>query len=232
MTRIDEAFSQLANQQDSITTIQANQEAQNAKMTDLETALQSLTRSITELTQRFDNHTPPSSPNQTSTTVIPPTPSRQPPLLSSPNKEKNPTVALTTFDGNNPHNWIFQAERYFNYYSTPEDQRVELASFHMQGQALTWFQWMHRNKQIPSWPALAKALEQRFGPPTFLNPQATLFKLKQLTTIDHYQATFETLCNRITTLTPDSILQCFISGLKPHIQMSCCSSNPTPYPML
>jgi len=77
---------------------------------------------------------------------------------------------------------------------------------------------MHRNKQLHSWPSLAKAIEQRFGPPTFLNPRATLFKLKQLGSIDHYQATLETLCNRITTLTPDSILQCFISGLKPHIQ--------------
>lgn len=199
MTRLEEAVNQLNHHADTISAIKATQgshgsllESQVAYIIDIKSAIlnftqstQNLNQAMAELNQKFDNIHPQSPSNQTATSHNQTQLNRQPSLLSTPNHNRNPKITLINFDGANPHDWIFQAERYFTYYSTPEDQRVELASFHMQGQALTWFQWMHRNNQISSWPALSKAVEKRFGPPTFLNPQATLFKLKQLSTVDN-----------------------------------------------
>lgn len=33
----------------------------------------------------------------------------------------------------------------------------------MQGEALIWLQWMHRNNQLSTWQALTKAIKQRFN---------------------------------------------------------------------
>lgn len=234
MTRIDDAFQQLAEHQTTISTIQTNQATIQAIQNSQSAMLETLTAdnidiksALADINSKLDNSQIYSPTNHTSSTYHPSPNSRQPPLLATPTPTRTPKCSLTTFNGTNPHDWIFQADRFFAYYSTPEDQRVDLASFHMQGQALSWFQWMHRNNQISTWTALTKAIEKRFGPPTFLNPQATLFKLKQVTTVENYQSTFENLCNRITTLSNESILQCFISGLKTHIQNELHLLKPT-----
>ncbi|KAK1388146.1 hypothetical protein POM88_016324 [Heracleum sosnowskyi] len=125
---------------------------------------------------------------------------------------------LSSFGGSNPLDWIFQAERYFSYHKTSDENRIDLASFTMKGQALSWFQWIHKNKQLSSWSHLVKAIENRFGPSTFQNAQATLFKLTQTSSVADYQASFETTCNRTTGLSDESFLNCFISGLNPEIQ--------------
>lgn len=56
-------------------------------------------------------------------------------------------------------------------------------------------------------------LELYFGPSTFGNHQAKLFKLLQLGTVSDYQLQFEKLHNRVHGLTPKVILNCFILGL-------------------
>jgi hypothetical protein len=37
------------------------------------------------------------------------------------------------------------------YNNTPEEDRLTVASFYMEGQALSWYQWMHRNNLITTW---------------------------------------------------------------------------------
>ncbi|KAF1898524.1 hypothetical protein Lal_00032104 [Lupinus albus] len=56
-------------------------------------------------------------------------------------------------------------------------------------------------------------LETGFGPFSYINYQAELFKLKQLGTVADYQKQFETLCNRIWGLSQEVILNCFLSSL-------------------
>lgn len=40
------------------------------------------------------------------------------------------------FNGTNPLGWIFKINQFFNYHMTPEDQRLRIASFYMEGEAL------------------------------------------------------------------------------------------------
>lgn len=90
--------------------------------------------------------------------------------------------------------------------------------FVMQGEALGWFKWMTGNQQISTWNAFTRALELRFGPSSFDNHQASLFKLRQLGSVVEYQHQFETLSNRVIGMPSDMLLNCFISGLKHEIQ--------------
>ncbi|KAL0385789.1 UNVERIFIED_CONTAM: hypothetical protein Sradi_2973200 [Sesamum radiatum] len=131
---------------------------------------------------------------------------------------KPPKLHLPPFDGSEPLDWIFQAEQYFTYHQVAPPQRLAIISFFMHGEALSWFKWVYNNNQLTSWEAFLRALELRFGPSSFVNHQATLFKLRQRGSVADFQAEFERLCNRVVGLSPESILNCFISGLRPDIQ--------------
>lgn len=72
---------------------------------------------------------------------------------------------------------------------------------------------MFHNRQLHDWFTFSRALELRFGPSSYQNHQAELFKLYQHGTVSDYQAAFEKLCNRVIGLPHDMILNCFLSGL-------------------
>ncbi|KAL0283614.1 UNVERIFIED_CONTAM: Retrovirus-related Pol polyprotein from transposon.6 [Sesamum angustifolium] len=60
----------------------------------------------------------------------------------------------------------------------PASQRLDVISFYTKGEALSWFKWMFTNRQLSSWEAFVRALELRFGPSSFDNHHAVLFKLR------------------------------------------------------
>ncbi|KAE8702143.1 hypothetical protein F3Y22_tig00110500pilonHSYRG00129 [Hibiscus syriacus] len=102
---------------------------------------------------------------------------------------KPPKLSLPPFDGSNPLDWIFQAELYFNYYQLPPEDQLSTISFYMQGQALSWFMWMYNNRQLTTWDAFVRALEMRFGPSSYDNHRAALFKLRQ-TVVDEEEQSY------------------------------------------
>nr|KYP74288.1 hypothetical protein KK1_006960 [Cajanus cajan] len=104
------------------------------------------------------------------------------------------------------------------FYQVPWDQRVPIAAFYMQGDALSWFKWMFHNNQLGDWPSFARALEIRFGPSSYENHQGKLLKLCQTSSVADFQATFEKLSNRVFGIPPEVLKNCFISGLNTEIQ--------------
>lgn len=52
--------------------------------------------------------------------------------------------------------WIFKTDHFFDFHQTDEDQRVHIVSFYMEGDALSWYQWMYSN---------GRSLEVRRPPP-------------------------------------------------------------------
>ncbi|KAL2326635.1 hypothetical protein Fmac_025693 [Flemingia macrophylla] len=105
----------------------------------------------------------------------PPSPRPSPPPFSSPDNHSSHRhflkLDVPRFDGSDPHGWIFKISQFFDYHSTPEEERITVASFYLDGPALAWFQWMYRNGQIHSWPQLLQALETRFAPTAFDDPR-------------------------------------------------------------
>ncbi|GKE72847.1 putative ankyrin repeat-containing domain, PGG domain protein, partial [Tanacetum coccineum] len=67
---------------------------------------------------------------------------------------------------------------------------------------------------IPTWDALASVIEEHFGQSQYESPRAQLFKLTQTTSAAEYYRQFTIMANRVDGLSPDALLDCFLSGLK------------------
>ncbi|CAJ2630725.1 unnamed protein product [Trifolium pratense] len=131
------------------------------------------------------------------------------------------------FDGTDAHGWIFKICQFFTYHETPKEERITIASFYLDGPALSWYQWMYRNSQLVSWNQFLQALETRFAPTAYDDPRGNLFKLTQSTTVAAYLVEFEALANRIVGLSSADLLSCFISGLKLDIRREVLARQPT-----
>nr|GEV19578.1 Ty3/gypsy retrotransposon protein [Tanacetum cinerariifolium] len=93
--------------------------------------------------------------------------------------------------------------------------------------ALSWYKHLANNNLLGTWAKFSRALELRFGPSTYENHQATLFKLKQTSTVPAYQTEFERISNCVTGLLPEALLNCFLSGLLADIQNAIAIHHPT-----
>lgn len=102
-----------------------------------------------------------------------------------------------------------------------------MIAFHLLGDALSWYKYLFNNNLLTTWDEFTKALETRFGPSSYDNHQATLFKLFQTTTVTAYQTEFERLGNRITGLPNDALLNCFLYGLQSNISQELAIIRPT-----
>ncbi|XP_075636505.1 uncharacterized protein LOC142608698 [Castanea sativa] len=110
------------------------------------------------------------------------------------------------FSGVDPASWVYKANQYFGYYQTPIAEKLIIASFHKELEAL--------------------ALHERFGSTTYDDPMEVLTRLRQTTTVALYKAEFEAVSNRIMGLSPMHKLSCFLSGLKDEIRLSVRMLNP------
>ncbi|XP_042950388.1 uncharacterized protein LOC122282508 [Carya illinoinensis] len=123
------------------------------------------------------------------------------------------------FDGTEPMEWILKAQQFFAYFKTPEDQKLQIAFFHMEGKALSWYCWLMDSGPIGGWDEFISALKVRFGPSTYEDPVGAFTKLRQTTTVEEYQTEFEMLSNRISGLTEDFRISTFISGLRDDLKI-------------
>lgn len=127
---------------------------------------------------------------------------------------KSMRVDMPRFSGDNPSAWVSRVQRYFDYYNTPDTQRLLVASFHLDGAALDWFDWMSRNSLIQGWAEFIVAITKRFGPSEYEDHFGRLSKLTQLGSLTDYQHQFEQLANNIVNVPEHVLISCFVSGLR------------------
>ncbi|XP_024031413.1 uncharacterized protein LOC112094537 [Morus notabilis] len=132
-----------------------------------------------------------------------------PPLAGTPieGNELSPVlrsmkIEVPQFDGSDPTGWVFQTEEFFYFHGTPDHLRLRIVSFHMEGRAAAWYQWMKANHWLTTWKEflvhLADDLEGVSGPS-------------------------ETTFRHIVVRRPSSF---FITGLKPDIRRELLVSRP------
>lgn len=131
------------------------------------------------------------------------------------------------FDGSDPLGWLFKATQFFDFHHTPPPQCLQIASFHMDGPALAWYQSMHSNNHFHSWDAFAAALEVRFGDSPYVDHMGFLAKLRQSSTVTAYFTSYEALANRTSQLPATFLLSNFISGLRPDIRREVQALRPS-----
>ena len=117
------------------------------------------------------------------------------------------------FDDIEPQGWIFKINQFFEYHGTPEQDRLTVASFYMEGRALAWYQWMNANGHVTSWSSFLQAMHAHFAPTPYDDPTSALFKLTQKGTVAQYLTEFEDLATHVVGISHPLLLSCFISGL-------------------
>nr|GMC60945.1 Transposon Ty3-G Gag-Pol polyprotein [Ipomoea batatas] len=133
---------------------------------------------------------------------------------------------IPKFGGEDPHQWIFNIQEYFNFHQTPEMQRLQIAGFCLEAEASEWFRWMKRNRMIFGWHDFLEKFAQRFGTTHFEDPLAELAKLTQTGTVADFQAAFEKLLNRVIGVTETQLVSYVIGGLKPHVRRELLLARP------
>ncbi|RZS16284.1 hypothetical protein BHM03_00048256 [Ensete ventricosum] len=73
-------------------------------------------------------------------------------------------VNFPRWEEGNPIGWISRTERYFRFYRTANNTRVEIAAIHLEGDAIQWFNWFKHTHRGLSWQRFKEGLLNRFGP--------------------------------------------------------------------
>ena len=131
------------------------------------------------------------------------------------------------FNGENLTGWIYKAKQFFRYQGTAPNEKVVLASFHLQDDALEWYQWYEQTQPNVTWEELTQALCIRFGPSDYEDFDEALAKLRQTGTIREYQTQFERLAARVRNWPEKALLGSYIGGLKEEIQSDVKLFHPT-----
>ncbi|KAL5844111.1 hypothetical protein ACOSQ4_010069 [Xanthoceras sorbifolium] len=127
---------------------------------------------------------------------------------------KSMRLDVPRFSGANPTAWVSRIQRYFDYYNTPDPQRLIIASFHLDGDALDWFDWMSKNHLIFRWHEFLLVIEKHFGPSEYEDHFGKLSKLVQTNALSDYQHQFEHLANKIPWVPEHALVSYFVSGLR------------------
>ena len=79
------------------------------------------------------------------------------------------------FDGkSDPLLFINKCESFFQQQRTLEEEKVWLASFHLEGVAQQWYMHLQQEEGTPRWCRFTELLNIRFGPPIRANPLGEL----------------------------------------------------------
>ena len=108
---------------------------------------------------------------------------------------KSVKLYFPRFSGVDPASWVYKANQYFGYCQTPIAEKLMIASFHMELEALIWFQEAKEAGIFSDWESLVQALHVRFGSRAYDDPIEVLTRLRQTTTVALYKAKFEAICN-------------------------------------
>ncbi|KAH7673708.1 Retrotransposon gag domain-containing protein [Dioscorea alata] len=211
------------NHAESFDILRSSLAAQQSVMAEMMVKLQHLDRASSTSSPTLPSNQPPLlplppshpiSPLQSSSLLLPPSIH----LNSSGSAIRPPKIEIQFFNGEDVPGWLFQINHYFLFHQIPADQRLAIAAFYMAGAARQWFQWLLSTDQLTTWDEFVRKLELRFGPSSFFNHEASLFKLKKSTTVAAFLHDFECLSTRVTDLSQRSLLNCFLSGLREDIQ--------------
>ncbi|KAL5552261.1 hypothetical protein UlMin_002437 [Ulmus minor] len=128
-------------------------------------------------------------------------------------------LELPLFEGENPHGWIFRAERYFAYRGVKETEKITLATICLEGRVLSWYLWADAKTPFQSWPGFRATLLARFSHLGDEDPIEQLLALRQEGSVADFRDQFEMLAAALPQL-PESVFKsAFMNGLREEIRM-------------
>ncbi|KAL0008538.1 hypothetical protein SO802_010040 [Lithocarpus litseifolius] len=146
--------------------------------------------------------------------------------LPLPSLSKSARLEFPRFKRDDPAAWVYKANQYCNFYHTPLNERLLMASFHMDAGALIWFQDCEATGVLVARESFVEALLIRIGSSAYEDPMEALTRLRQTSNVVNYKGQFEAPSNRIRDLSEDHKLSCFFSGLKDEVRLPVKMLNP------
>ena len=95
-----------------------------------------------------------------------------------------------------------------------------MAAFHMDGDALVWFQDSDEVGLFVDQEGFVTTLLTRFGAIAYEDPMEALTRLKQTISVVVSKGQFKALSNIIQGLLENHMLSCFLSGLKDDVRLA------------
>lgn len=63
--------------------------------------------------------------------------------IKNPTRRPHTKMEVPKFEGGDPRGWILKAEKYFRYYQTLDNHKVDVAAMYLEGDALDLFAWIN-----------------------------------------------------------------------------------------
>jgi hypothetical protein len=110
---------------------------------------------------------------------------------------------------------------------TMAEEKVWIASLHLEGMAADWYYALERDHAIPSWAWFAEFVNMRFGMPLRTNSLAELKDLRRTGSVEEYQWQFSILLCRCDDLSPSQQVNMFTAGLGEPLRTNVELQTPT-----
>ncbi|KAJ1283957.1 hypothetical protein BS78_03G167300 [Paspalum vaginatum] len=127
---------------------------------------------------------------------------------------RHPKLSLPRYNGaDDPLLWLNQCDNFFGGHHTMEEEKVWLASLHLDGAAAQWYFQQAREVGMVPWLRCIDLVNLRFRPPIRSNTLGELKELRRNGTVEDYQRQFLALLCRCNRLTPQHQIDLFTAGL-------------------
>ncbi|XP_038989888.1 uncharacterized protein LOC120113137 [Phoenix dactylifera] len=144
---------------------------------------------------------------------------------------RKPKIEFPTFGGGDPYEWLDKVEQYFHVYETPREEKVTLASYHLEGRANRWWRWLRniyeKEGNYLGWTAFVQEFMNQWGPSPTINHHGQLAKLKQEGKVQVYIDEFRQLQIMVEGWSEEALLGTFVDGLKPWLSKEIKLKQPT-----
>ncbi|KAF7841564.1 retrotransposon gag domain, Retroviral aspartyl protease [Senna tora] len=114
--------------------------------------------------------------------------------MKSATRRPHTKMEFPKFEGGDPRGWILKAKKYFRYYQTPDELKVDIAAMYLEGDALDLFAWINTEHTILYWEEL------------------------QLGSVQEYRQEFAKHATKVKNWPKHCLLQLFLRGLKPELK--------------
>ncbi|KAJ0007378.1 hypothetical protein Pint_29904 [Pistacia integerrima] len=121
------------------------------------------------------------------------------------------------YSRDDPIEWFNRVAQFVEFQGTVDNQKVSLASFHLEGEANQWWQWLRRAYQeegrLVTWESCEEELWARFGPIESEDFDEALSKVRQVGSLCDYQKEVERLGNPVHGWSQKALVGSFTGGL-------------------